>query len=121
MNYIMSYNDLKYEVLYKGPCAPMCNKCKRIGHLALDCKSSGPNNNNNNRGNSGATQNAVTCYDCGVQGHFKRDCPKLKNGNRGNQRGNDNAPAKVYVVDNARTNPDSNIVTGVLYPQLFAL
>ncbi|GJU37456.1 putative reverse transcriptase domain-containing protein, partial [Tanacetum coccineum] len=74
-------------------------------------QSSGPNNNNN-RGNSGATQNAVTCYECGVQGHFKRDCPKLKNGNRGNQRGNDNAPAKVYVVGNAGTNPDSNVVTG---------
>ncbi|GJY70353.1 putative reverse transcriptase domain-containing protein [Tanacetum coccineum] len=97
---------------HKGPCAPRCNKCKRIGHLARDCRSSGPNNNNNNRGNSEATQNAVTCYECGVQGHFKRDCPKLKNGNRGNQRGNDNAPAKVYVVGNAGTNPDSNIVTG---------
>ncbi|GKC52538.1 reverse transcriptase domain-containing protein, partial [Tanacetum coccineum] len=44
--------------------------------------------------------------------HFKKDCPKLKNGNRGNQRGNVNAPAKVYVVDNAGTNPDSNIITG---------
>ncbi|GJZ25624.1 putative reverse transcriptase domain-containing protein [Tanacetum coccineum] len=47
-----------------------------------------------------------------LKGHFKRDCPKLKNGNRGNQRGNDNAPAKVYVVGNAGTNPDSNVVTG---------
>ncbi|GJU33756.1 putative reverse transcriptase domain-containing protein [Tanacetum coccineum] len=46
----------------------------------------------------------------GVLRHFKRDCPKLKNGNRGNQRGNDNAPAKVYVVGNAGTNSDSNIV-----------
>ncbi|GJV92999.1 putative reverse transcriptase domain-containing protein [Tanacetum coccineum] len=36
----------------------------------------------------------------------------LKNGNRGNQRGNDNAPAKVYVVGNVGTNPDSNVVTG---------
>ncbi|GJX37581.1 putative reverse transcriptase domain-containing protein [Tanacetum coccineum] len=97
---------------HKGPCAPRCNKCKKIGHLARDCRSSGPNNNNNNRGNSGATQNTVTCYECGVQGHFKRDCPKLKNGNRSNQRGNNNAPAKVYVVGNAGTNPDSNIVTG---------
>ncbi|GKB75461.1 putative reverse transcriptase domain-containing protein [Tanacetum coccineum] len=97
---------------HKGPCAPRCNKCKKIGHLARDCRSSGPNNNNNNRGNSGTTQNAVTCYECGVQGHFKKDCPKLKNGNRGNQRGNGNAPAKVYVVGNAGTNPDSNVVTG---------
>ncbi|GJT57419.1 putative reverse transcriptase domain-containing protein [Tanacetum coccineum] len=45
-------------------------------------------------------------------GHFKKDCPKLKNGNCGNQRGNGNAPAKVYVVGNAGTNPDSNVVMG---------
>ncbi|GJV01318.1 putative reverse transcriptase domain-containing protein [Tanacetum coccineum] len=68
---------------HKGPCAPRCNKCKKIGHLARDCRNSGPN-----------------------------DCPKLKNGNCGNQRGNGNAPAKVYVVGNAGTNPDSNVVTG---------
>ncbi|GKC31918.1 putative reverse transcriptase domain-containing protein [Tanacetum coccineum] len=97
---------------HKGPCAPRCNKCKKIGHLAHDCRSSGPHNNNNNRGKSGATQNAVTCYECGVQGHYKKNCPKLKNGNRGNQRGNGNTLAKVYVVGNARTNPDSNVVTG---------
>ncbi|GJU50810.1 putative reverse transcriptase domain-containing protein [Tanacetum coccineum] len=88
------------------------NKCKKIGHLARDCRSSGPNVNNNNRGKFRITQNAVTCYECGVQEHFKKDCPKLKNGNRGNQRGNGNAPAKVYVVGNAGTNLDSNVVTG---------
>ncbi|GJU34346.1 putative reverse transcriptase domain-containing protein [Tanacetum coccineum] len=97
---------------HKGPCARTCNKCKKIGHLARDCRSSGPNGNNNNCGNSGTTQNAGTCYECGVQGHFKRDCPKLKNKNYGNQGRNGNAPAKVYVVGNKGTNPDSNIVTG---------
>ncbi|GJV29237.1 putative reverse transcriptase domain-containing protein [Tanacetum coccineum] len=97
---------------HKGPCASRCNKCKKIGYLAPDCRSSGPNGNNNNRGNFRTTQNAVTCYECGVQGHFKKDCSKLKNGNHGNQCGNGNAPAKVYVVGNAGTNPDSNIVTG---------
>ncbi|GJZ95450.1 putative reverse transcriptase domain-containing protein [Tanacetum coccineum] len=79
---------------HKGPCAPRCNNCKKIGHLARDCRSSGPNGNNNNRGNSGTTQNVGTCYECGVQGHFKRDCPKLKNRNCGNQGGNSNASAK---------------------------
>ncbi|GJZ39359.1 putative reverse transcriptase domain-containing protein [Tanacetum coccineum] len=42
----------------------------------------------------------------------KRDCPKLKNNIRGNQGENGNAPAKVYAVGRAGTNPDSNIVTG---------
>ncbi|GJW83995.1 putative reverse transcriptase domain-containing protein [Tanacetum coccineum] len=96
----------------KGHCAPRCNKCKKIGHMAHDYRSSGPIGNNNNRGNSGTTQNAGTCYECGVQGHFKKDYPKLKNGNPGNQRGNENAPAKVYVVGNVGTNPDSNVVMG---------
>ncbi|GKB23976.1 reverse transcriptase domain-containing protein, partial [Tanacetum coccineum] len=97
---------------HKGPFAPRCNKCKKIGHLARDCRSSGPNGNNNNHGNFGITQNVITYYECGVQGYFNKDCSKLKNGNRGNQRGNGNAPAKVYVVSNAGTNLDSNVVTG---------
>ncbi|GJU46739.1 putative reverse transcriptase domain-containing protein, partial [Tanacetum coccineum] len=84
-------------------------KREYTGSLPL---SSDPNGNNNYRGNSGTTQNAVTCYECGVQGHFKRDCLKLKNKNRGNQGGNGNAPSKVYVVGNAGTNPDSNVVMG---------
>ncbi|GKD40952.1 reverse transcriptase domain-containing protein, partial [Tanacetum coccineum] len=45
-------------------------------------------------------------------GHFKRECPKLKNNNHGNQGRNGNAPAKVYTVGRAGTNPDSNVVTG---------
>ncbi|GJV22213.1 putative reverse transcriptase domain-containing protein [Tanacetum coccineum] len=28
---------------HKGPCASRCNKCKKIGHLARHCMSSGPN------------------------------------------------------------------------------
>ncbi|GKA68363.1 putative reverse transcriptase domain-containing protein [Tanacetum coccineum] len=47
-----------------------------------------------------------------AQGHFKMECPKLKNNNRGNQGGNGNAPAKVYAIGHAGTNPDLNVVTG---------
>nr|GFB67676.1 hypothetical protein [Tanacetum cinerariifolium] len=43
---------------------------------------------------------------------FQEGVFKAKNKNRSNQGGNGNAPAKVYVVGNAGTNPDSNIVTG---------
>ncbi|GKA54679.1 putative reverse transcriptase domain-containing protein [Tanacetum coccineum] len=46
-------------------------------------------------------------------GHFKRECPKLKNNNnRSNKLRGGNAPAKVYAVRHAGTNPDSNVVTG---------
>ncbi|GJZ35822.1 putative reverse transcriptase domain-containing protein [Tanacetum coccineum] len=51
---------------------------------------------------------------CGCSRGISKDenCRKLKNKNRGNQGGNGNAPTKVYVVGNAGTNPDSNVVMG---------
>ncbi|GJS24860.1 putative reverse transcriptase domain-containing protein [Tanacetum coccineum] len=97
---------------HDGQCAPKCHKCNKVGHFARDCKSAGNANNINNQRGTGTGQKP-TCFECEVQGYFKRECPKLKNNkNRGNQVGNDRAPAKVYVVGHAGTNPDSNIVTG---------
>ncbi|GKD70079.1 putative reverse transcriptase domain-containing protein, partial [Tanacetum coccineum] len=66
----------------------------------------------NQRGNG--TGQGPTCFECGVWGHFKMDYPKLKNNNNNhvNQARNVNAPAKVYAVGNAGTNPYSNVVTG---------
>ncbi|GJS86976.1 putative reverse transcriptase domain-containing protein [Tanacetum coccineum] len=98
---------------HNGPCAPKCYKCNKFGHLGRNCRSSASvNPGSNQRGNG--TGQGPTCFECGVRGHFKMDCPKLKNNNnnRGNQVRNANAPAKVYVVGHAGTNPDSNVVTG---------
>ncbi|GKC65950.1 putative reverse transcriptase domain-containing protein, partial [Tanacetum coccineum] len=67
---------------HKGPCAPMCNKCKKIDHLARDCRSFGPN---------GAIQEGL---------------PKLKNGNHGNQRVNGRStsqvPLSLYCAEKIR-------------------
>ncbi|GJV41482.1 reverse transcriptase domain-containing protein [Tanacetum coccineum] len=97
---------------HDGPCAPKCYKCNKYGHIARDCRDTGNANHINNQKGTGSGQKP-TCFECGVQGHFQKECPRLKNnkGNRGNQAGNDRAPAKVYVVGNARANPD-NVVAG---------
>nr|GEU94841.1 hypothetical protein [Tanacetum cinerariifolium] len=96
---------------HNGPCAPKCHKCNKVSYLARDCRSSGNANTVNNQRTTRANQRGNVYYECGAQGNFKRECPKLKNNNRSNQGGNGNALAKVYVVGNAGTNPNSNIVT----------
>ncbi|GKD12620.1 putative reverse transcriptase domain-containing protein [Tanacetum coccineum] len=97
---------------HDGQCAPKCHKCNRVGHLARDCRSTANANTANNQKGIEAGQKP-TCFECGAYRHFKRECPKLKNNNHGNQGGNGNAPAKVYVVGHAGTNPDSNDITGM--------
>ncbi|GJU27048.1 putative reverse transcriptase domain-containing protein, partial [Tanacetum coccineum] len=51
---------------HKGPCAPRCNKWKKIGHLARDCRSSGPNSNIKHRGQGLCGGNTGTNSDSNV-------------------------------------------------------
>ncbi|GJS28175.1 putative reverse transcriptase domain-containing protein [Tanacetum coccineum] len=75
----------KCDYNHEGPCPPRCNNCKKVGHLAKDCRSRPANANNNNRNNN--------------------------NNNQKGNAGNDRALVKVYVVGNTGENLD-NIVAG---------
>nr|GEU38575.1 putative reverse transcriptase domain-containing protein [Tanacetum cinerariifolium] len=73
------------------------------------------NNQNQQQQNKSATSATRLATWLGIAGVLEMlmlGKPKLKNKNRGNQSGNGNAPAKVYVVGNAGTNPNSDVVTG---------
>ncbi|GJU95210.1 putative reverse transcriptase domain-containing protein [Tanacetum coccineum] len=94
---------------HTGPCTAKCTNCKRVGHLARDCRS--PTAANNQRA-PGAVQKVVTCFECGIQGHYKKDCLKLKNKNCENQSRNGEARGRAYALGGDKANPDLNIVTG---------
>ncbi|GJY80303.1 putative reverse transcriptase domain-containing protein [Tanacetum coccineum] len=103
---ICTFADRTGEKKLYGGSKPLCPKSPANANTA-----------NNQRGNR--TGQKPTCYECSAQVHFKRECPKLKNNNnRGNPAGNVNAPAKVYAVGHARTNPDSNVVTDLMPVEL---
>nr|GEZ14938.1 hypothetical protein [Tanacetum cinerariifolium] len=88
-----------------------CHNCNKFGHSASDCRNVADTNNANSQRGTGSGQKS-RCHECGVQGHFRRECPKLRNNNNhGNQGGRNNAPARVYAVGRARTDPGANVVT----------
>ncbi|GJU48094.1 putative reverse transcriptase domain-containing protein [Tanacetum coccineum] len=94
---------------HTGPCATKFTNCKRVSHLAYDCRS--PAAANHQRALR-AIHKVVTCFEYGIQGHYKKYCSKLKSKNHGNQARN--GEARVYAVGGGSANPDLNVVTGRL-------
>ncbi|GJZ70414.1 putative reverse transcriptase domain-containing protein [Tanacetum coccineum] len=99
----------KCKLHHEGQCTAKCRNCKRIGHLARDCRSvvTVPT-----QGTLGPNQGVITCFECGAQGHYRKDCPKVKNQNRGNKARVPDARGKAYVLGGGDANPGSNTVTG---------
>nr|GEU64094.1 putative reverse transcriptase domain-containing protein [Tanacetum cinerariifolium] len=81
-------DDTSRNNQHQQPCTQKCTNCRKISHWARDCKRrpAAANNNNNQRA-QGANA-------------------------RGNQAGNRNDVVRAYAVGTARTNPNSNVVTG---------
>lgn len=54
---------------------PICNTCRKSGHIARSCPNKG------------------SCFNCGEQGHFSRQCPKVKRegGSKNEQKPADSA------------------------------
>ncbi|GJR19477.1 putative reverse transcriptase domain-containing protein [Tanacetum coccineum] len=90
-------------------CTAKCRNCKRIRHLARDCRSvvTVPT-----QGTPGPNQGVITCFEYGAQGHYQKDCPKVKNQNRRNKARVPDARGKAYVLGGGDANPGSNTVTG---------
>nr|GEV26740.1 reverse transcriptase domain-containing protein [Tanacetum cinerariifolium] len=77
-------NKCKFH--HNGSCAAKCTNCKRVGHLARDCRSPTAVN----------TQRALRASQ-----------------NHGNAARNDEAPRKAYALGGGEPNPDSNVVIGL--------
>ncbi|GJX69349.1 putative reverse transcriptase domain-containing protein [Tanacetum coccineum] len=79
-----------------GPCTPTCTNCKKLGHLAKDCRSGTP------------TETTTTAITITTTTATTITTTTWKNKNQGNG----NAVARAYAVGVAGKNPDNNVVTG---------
>ncbi|GJY58585.1 reverse transcriptase domain-containing protein [Tanacetum coccineum] len=105
--------DNHYKLHHVGPCIVKCSNCKKVGHMAMDCKA--PIVATNQRAPIANQKVAVTCYECGRLGYYKSECPKLKNQNHGNLVRNKEAQGRAFALGGGgETNQDSNVIAGMV-------
>ncbi|GJV83634.1 putative reverse transcriptase domain-containing protein [Tanacetum coccineum] len=59
----------KCKLHYDGSCTVRCGNCKKVGHMARDCKAA---ITTTTQRAPEANQRTITCYEYGKQGHFRR-------------------------------------------------
>ncbi|GJT75708.1 transposon ty3-G gag-pol polyprotein [Tanacetum coccineum] len=100
----------KGRLHHEGPCTVKCINCKKVSHMARDCKTVVATQTPRALV---ANQRVVTYFGCGGYGHYKNDYPKLKNQNRGKKTAGNKARGRAYALGGGDDNPDSNVITEV--------
>nr|GEV25109.1 hypothetical protein [Tanacetum cinerariifolium] len=91
----------KCKLHHVGPCTVKYSKCKRVGHITRDYKTSiAVMNQRAHVANPKAT---ITCYECGRLGNFRDKCQKLRNQNQVNKIWKEKARRNSSVAPVARS------------------
>ncbi|XP_071741232.1 uncharacterized protein [Rutidosis leptorrhynchoides] len=89
---------------HHGRCTVEYSRCKKIGHLAKNCKVVLPATNT-----PAAKTNPTVpiCYGCGEFGHFRNQCPKNKTATAGNTKG------RSFVMTTEEARKEDEVITAL--------
>nr|GEV92361.1 hypothetical protein [Tanacetum cinerariifolium] len=99
----------KCRLHHERPCIVKYTNCKKVGHMARDCKTVVAVQTQKAHM---VDQQVVTCFGYGGQGYYKKDFLKLKNQNHRNKAAKNDAYGRAYALGGGDSNTDSNVVTG---------